>query len=534
MHTAYQIIRLAAERTPSHLALVDDRTDRQLNYSELLAEIDAVAAGLSMRGIGAGTRVATVLPGLWEHCILLLALMRLNAVPALLNHRLKADQIAGLCRNGGIEAAVIQPDKELASAITDALPGNAPIWTAGGSGAGQFADCRGLAERLSPFRTPDAEDTAFLFYTSGTTGLPKAVILPHRATEARVLWLATQAGLRQGTHNRALGCMPLSHAIGFFGLFLVTLAFNGTYFVVSAFNPEALVKLIERERITYAFCVPTMYQAMVSAPGYLPSNMASMELVLYGGQTIDPDLLVHIDREWGGVVRHIYGTTETMCSLYHPEPLGRHATLRPGYYSRVRLARLDGGGPEDLAGAGEEGELIVDATTDTIFSGYLGNPEATQEKIRDGWYYTGDVFLQEDSGDVTLIGRTDDMIRSSGESIHPQEVEAVLEAREDILEAAVVGIPDRQWGSMAVACVTAAEGVTVNAGLVTRIDEGCRNSDLAGFKRPKAYVFFERLPRNAADKILRAELRRIAEAARKEQENWYSARPEQSGGTRPL
>ena len=119
MHTAYQIIQLAAERTPRHPALVDDRSNRQLSYSELLAEIDTVAAGLSARGIGAGTRVATVLPGLWEHCILLLALMRLNAVPALLNHRLKPDQIAGLCRSGNVEAAVIHLTRRLPAQLRE-------------------------------------------------------------------------------------------------------------------------------------------------------------------------------------------------------------------------------------------------------------------------------------------------------------------------------------------------------------------------------------------------------------------------------
>ena len=516
MHSGYEIVRLAADRTPGHLAMADDRSERRLTYGQLMAEIDEVAAGFAARGIGRGTRVATVLPGIWEHCIALLALMRLNAVPALLNFRLGHEELTALCEAGGIEAAVIGPDPELAGRLAGALGDGAPIWSAGG-GAGSalaFADCRGDAAALAPYEKPDPEETAFLFYTSGTTGLPKAVVLAHRTTEPRLLWLATQGGLCHGTHNRALGCMPLSHAIGFYGVFLVTLAFNGSYFVVSEFNPAAIVELVARERLTYAFCIPPMFQAMASAPGYAPGKMASIERVFYGGVGIDPELLDRIDREWGGTVRHIYGTTETMCSLYHPDPVGRHARLRPGYYSHVRVARIGGDGPHDTVGAGEEGELIVDATVDTIFSGYLGRPDATAEKLHGGWYRTGDIFLQESDGDLTLVGRVDDMIRSGGESIHPEEVESALESCAAVREAGVVGVPDRRWGQMAVACVVAAAGAAPGEELAREIDRWCRQASLARFKRPRGYVFLEGLPRNAANKVLRRQLRDLAAAAR--------------------
>tara|TARA_A100001037_G_scaffold228706_1_gene206791 strand:- start:193 stop:1146 length:954 start_codon:yes stop_codon:yes gene_type:complete len=306
--------------------------------------------------------------------------------------------------------------------------------------------------------------------------------------------------------------MPLSHAIGFYGVFLVTLAFNGTFHIVSEFNPVKIVDMVEREKLTYAFCVPTMFQAMVAAPNYAPEKFASMELSLYGGITIDPDLLEHIDQEWGGTIRHIYGTTETMCSLYNPDPVGQHATLRPGYYCRTRVVRIDGDGPDDIVAPGEEGELIIDATVDTIFTEYLGRPDATAEKLRGEWYYSGDVFLQEDNGDITLVGRVDDMIRSGGESIHPEEVEAVLEEYPELTEASIVGIPDTVWGQLVTACLLRGDGDS--ATIAADIDAHFQESSLARFKRPKAYYFVDELPRNAANKVLRRELRDSASEAR--------------------
>jgi 2-furoate---CoA ligase len=185
------------------------------------------------------------------------------------------------------------------------------------------------------------------------------------------------------------------------------------------------------------------------------------------------------------------------------------ARLRPGFYSRTRVVAHDGA-PVDLVQPGEEGELIVDANVDTIFSGYLNRPDVTAEKVRDGWYYTGDIVRLEDGGDVTLMGRVDDMIRSGGENIHPEEIEAALEDHVDVAECSVVGLPDPRWGQVVVACVVAAGEAPDAAAL----DAHCRAGALAPFKRPRGYVFVDDLPKNAAGKVLRRLLRDLAAAAR--------------------
>ena len=163
--------------------------------------------------------------------------------------------------------------------------------------------------------------------------------------------------------------------------------------------------------------------------------------------------------------------------------------------------------PDRAVPPGEEGELIVDIGAETAFSGYLNAPDVTNEKIKDGWYFTGDVLIVEGGGDYTFVGRADDLIRSGGESIHPEEVEAVLDACAGVSESTIVGLPDHKWGEIVVACVVA------DSHGAAAIDEHCRQSALAGFQRPKAYLFLEELPRNAANKVLRRELRDLAAKA---------------------
>ena len=516
MHSTYDLIWYAAERTPNHMAIVDDRTDRRLSYAELIAEIDVVAAGLAARGIKSGDRFATVLPNLFEHCLIILALGRLGAVPAMVNLRLTPAEIAQLVTQGKMAGAMILPVDAVAAAVTAALPGGAPLLAVKMSpdgtdieGVDDFTSCRGEPESLAPYVTPEAEELAYIFYTSGTTGLPKGVEIPHRTSEPRTTWISPMAGLRIGTHNRILGLAPLSHAIGFYGNFLAALIYNGTYYVMSQFDPARAVDVIEQRKISFLFTVPTFYAALVQAANYSPDKVASVDLLLYGGASIPPPLLQRLEDEWSATIRHIYGTTETMCSLYNPDPIGQPTRLRPGLYSRIRIVRY-GGSHDDLVESGEEGELIIDAGSDTIFNGYLDRPDATAEKLREGWYFTGDAFVLRDDGDVELVGRVDDVIRSGGENIHPDDIEPILLAHPGISEASVVGVADNYWGQMVVACVVRRDPDTS----VASLDAHCKSSALAPYKRPRAYIFVDELPKNAANKVLRRVLRLTAAEAR--------------------
>ena len=519
MQTMYDLVWMQAERTPEALALADDRSRRRLTYGQLIEEVEAIAAGFAARGVGPGTRIATCLPNLIEHGLAVLALQRLAAVPALINPRLKAEDIARLIETGAMAGAIISSDEALAQAVGEVLPKGALFLAVGGA-AGRpedFADCRGDPARLPPVPAPDAEAPCIIFYTSGTTGLPKGVVLAHRTSEARIVWLSTQAGLRHGPHTRALGCMPIAHAIGFYGLFLASLAHGGSFHTMTAFDPAAAIDLIEERGITYLFAVPTLYHAMLDAGNYAPRRMKSLALCLYGGASIDAKLLERMAAEWENArFRHIYGTTETMCSGFNPDPVGDSAALRAGYASRVRAIVL-GGGPDDRLGPGEEGELIVDATGDAVFSEYLGRPEVTSENVRAGWYYTGDLVNLDERGCFTLRGRVDDMIRSGGESIHPEAVERALRKHASVADCAVVGLADAKWGEIVVACIAAKASISP-----ADLDRHCRSGRLAGFMRPRAYLFVEEIARNPGNgNILRRRLRDQAAAARDSGEGYH-------------
>ena len=236
--------------------------------------------------------------------------------------------------------------------------------------------------------------------------------------------------------------------------------------------------------------------------------MRSLETVYWGGAPIDRALYDRLRREWPAKLGHIYGTTEVMCALCNREPGDHPDLLWQAYGSRVRIADLEDF--ERTAAPGAEGELLIDATTDQIFSGYLDRPDATAEKMRDGWYLTGDGAVELPDGSLRLLGRVDDMIRSGGEYIQPEEVEAVLRSHPGVRDVAVIGVTDPKWGQIAVACVAG----DAAAAPAIDLDRLCRDSRVANFKRPRGYVYLDALPWSPAGKLLRRELRALAARAR--------------------
>ena len=522
MKTAYDLVALATERVPDRIALVDDLTNRSLTFRQLLSAIEEVAGGFAARGIMPGAVVATALPNMFEHCIAVLALQRLGAVTALLNFRLTNEQLATLMRATNVCAAIVRKDYDLATAVVRALPAGAPVWTVGGAvgGASDFANCRSEARPPAP-HVPDGADPAFMLYTSGTTGAPKAALIPHRATEPRITWISALAGVRPDTELHTLGAAPIFHAMGFYGPFMATLAYGGTFYTMSAFDPVEAVRIVDRHRITLLFAVPTMLQAIFNAANYRPERFRSIRHVITGGSPVMPPLWRQMASDWHAEIMHGYGTTELMCPLYSTTAVARPRTLQTAYGWRRRVVRL-GGDDSELVPAGEVGELIFDMQNDCAFLGYHNAEQTNREKIRNGWYFSGDLALLSEDGTVNLVGRADDRIRSGAESIYPDEIETILSSHPDIREICVVGVPDPLWGERVVACVVGNTPIHD----WRKLDAYCLASPLASFKRPRGYIFVSAIPRTATNKHDRKAVRDLIMRARnagEEDEIWLYA-----------
>ena len=472
MKTAYDLVWIASERTPDHLALVDDRTDRKLTYRQLLAEVDVVAAGFAARGIKAGSRVATILPNVFEHCVALLALQRLAAVPALMNARLQPAELAKLVVQGEIEGAIIRKDEALVQAIAAALPAASMLLSVDGAigKAEDFAACRGERGKIAGNTSArsGSHRLYFLHVRYDWAAERRRHHAPHGRASHCVDIDAGRASPRHPQSDARHGADQPRHRLLRHSPGHARLQRHVLHDVRVQPGSGKRSHRTAQDHLSCFRCQRSIKQ-LSRPPATSPKKWRRSISFFTAARLSRRQLLDRIDREWPATVRHIYGTTEIMCALHNPEPVGRPVTLRPGYYSRVRIVR-HGGNESDVVKPGEAGELIVDASADTFFSGYLNRPDATAEKLRNGWYFTGDVCVLRDDGDVDLVGRVDDVIRSGGESVYPEEVEAVLATHPAIREAAVIGVPDPLWGEMVVACVALAAAIRAGRSLTPIVE----------------------------------------------------------------
>jgi 2-furoate---CoA ligase len=498
MQTVFELLRKAASRLPNAPAIADVKSGDRWTYRALVTRVERIAGGLASLGWRTGDRVAVVSLNTVEACIAILALHRAGIVPALMNPRLKSGEIAALVRDGGMVGCVLAASLPMAKSLLAEIGPNTPTLTIEGTldGTARLADLT-TSERDLPALQPPPDSPAFIFYTSGTTGVPKGVVIPQRAAEPRVLFMATQAGLTFGPHNRIAGVMPLWHVVGFFAVFVLALAFNGVYFLFREFEPRNVLAAIARHRLTSVFATPTHLDALTAAL-LAEDDLSSLDRVVFAGAVIPDAVLDRIRRMLPGRKVNIYGTTEAMNSLFMREPTSG-TRLCPGFYSEVRVVRI-GGSIDDVLPPGVDGELVVSvAGNDAAFTEYLGRPHSTREKLEAGWYRTSDAAVLDPDGDIEIKGRIDDMIISGGENIHPQQIEEFLLTHGGIRDVAVVGIPDQHWGQTIAAFI-----VPSHIGLsAADLDHFCRGGGLADFKRPRTYHFLADLPRNATGKVMR-------------------------------
>lgn len=496
----------AAERNPDYIAMVE--AGQRLSYADWAVQVSRIADALVARGIGHGDRVAISMRNSIDFATCLFATQMLGAVAVPFNFRLKAKTIDFMLSDSGAVALITDDtvDPVELHAATENRPGLLRVKTGALPESGEI----GLEELHQAGRDVvhnivGDDDLSMIVYTSGTTGRPKGVPLSQRNNYGRMASYIMSTGPHFDSATRTLGAAPLYHTVGIHWVLLLTVLVNGTYYPVTRID-ESTPAFIESEKISFIFGSPTMLKQTVTAAA---KPMTDVRYVSYGSAPTEQQLLDDICAYFpGAMVCEVYGTTEISIPFVTRDMRGRKpGTLRPTGDHRIRLVS-PGAAPDRLADIGQDGELIVHMSNAGIFQQYWGEDGAgkTAAKLKDGWFYTGDVFHIDDEGNYYFHGRRDDMFISGGENIQPAEVENTLNDHASVRDAAVIGTPDAKWGNVVTAFVVS-DGDEVTP---QELDEFCRKSALENYKRPRKYIFLDSIPRNPSGKIVRADLVALA------------------------
>ncbi|GIW08518.1 MAG: AMP-dependent synthetase [Dehalococcoidia bacterium] len=468
-------VHAVARRAPDRPAIVEPA--RTTTFRELADRISGLAAGLARRGIRPGDRVAIAIGNRREHVEAILAVTRLGAAALPIDVASTPEEIADV-------ADRFSPAALLAERESDGWPAGR-LLVALEDGAFDALIAGGDADRA-----PASDDPCFVMLSSGTTGKPKGAVVSHAAMAFR--FLAQVVTFRFSAEDRYLNLMPL-HTGGGRSFTLSHLYLGATVWLPGKFDAAAADRIVREAGITTACVVPTMLHRIVAAGG---GPWPTMRALISSGAALPA-----VDRD--AVLARL---TPNLYDYYASVEAGGVTTLGPGEHSAKpgSVGRPMWGTEVRLEGAvrpGEVGEIWY--RSPGMISGYLGVPLG--EAFSDGWYRTGDLGRFDEDGFLYLVGRSKEMIISGGVNVYPAEVEAALRELPSIADAAVLGVPDPDWGERVVAVVVAMPGAALDA---AAISEALRRR-LAGPKRPKQIAIVDALPRNSGGKVDKAALRAL-------------------------
>jgi 2-furoate---CoA ligase len=483
-------------RDPHALAIVDDGV--RLTYAQWYARISSLVASFDRIGLKAGDHLVTVLQNCEAAATLHWACQLAGIVITPVNWRAKAEELDFYIEDAEARAVVYQDVSTQAVEQSKRAPALPRICLGGGDAAGVFSFDRMVAEPAAA-TTPrvGAEAWSIMLYTSGTTSKPKGVPRRHRAERAAGIAHVAQNLYRRG--ERTLGVMPLYHTMGVRSLIAMSLI-GGTFVCLPRYDTARALALIESEKISNLYLVPTLYHDLVHAPEFASTDVSSVRKLGFAGASMTDGLLKTLNQAFQPdlFVNH-YGSSEIYTfTIDQNAPAKPGSAGKAGINQDIRVVKLNATSAADLAAPNEEGEIIALMASDESFEGYWRRPDADAKSLRDGWYFTGDTGFVDRDGDLFVTGRVDDMFITGGENVSPVEIESCLSLHPAVLEVAVVGLADEKWGKVVTAFVKRRGAVSEQD-----LEQFCRTSGLANFKRPRRFVFVDALPKSPVGKLLR-------------------------------
>lgn len=493
-----------------------------MTYKELDEAIDSFAAGLLKLGMEKGDRIALYMANCPQFVISTLGTLRAGGIVVPLNSMFKQAELEYELNDCGAAILVtldylfpevdkikdrIKLKNIIVASLWDYMPKKPvlPLPSEMKEPKKTFSETIDFLELLheSPkqvvFKTIDLKDVAILQYTGGTTGLPKGAIGTHYTLAHNTI--GSSKWFRYTGDDIHMAVVPLFHVLGLIGVLGHTLATGGRIVIMVRFTPETLAQAIEYYKATVWITSTTMVIAMLDWPNIHKYDLSSLRITWFGGQTMPGEVMRRLRQLLPNtIIGEGYGLSETFTSGGAVTPLDRP---KPGFIgipnisTDIKIVDLETGTKE--LEPGEEGEIITKGPGQMI--GYWHNPEATNKTIRDGWFYTGDIGKMDEEGYIKIIGRTKELIKCSGYSVFPTEVEDLLYKHPGVMEVSVIGIPDSYRGE------------TIKAFIVLKPEYRGRVSEeeiiewakgnMATYKRPRIVEFRDELPKSGAGKILR-------------------------------
>ncbi|MBA4791535.1 MAG: AMP-binding protein [Rhizobiales bacterium] len=507
------VLRQAARRFPDAIGFVHG--DSETTWAQMDARVDAMAAGLLARGIGKGDRVLVQSKNCLEMFESMFACFRIGAVWVPTNFRQTPDEVAYLASASGAVAMICHADfpehvevarREAPAIATVIAIGTAPF----GESYGDIVAAH-MGERPA-VADVERDDPCWFFFTSGTTGRPKAAVLTH----GQMGFVITNhlCDLMPGTTDAdaSLVVAPLSHGAGIHQLVQVARAAKTILLPSERFDVDEAWRLVARWRVTNLFTVPTITKLLVEHPSVDLHDHSSLRYVIYAGAPMYREDQKRALAKLGKVLVQYFGLGEVTGNItvlppaLHEPDDGPHVKLGTCGHERTGMqVQIQDEAGNDAAPF-ETGEICVCGLA--VFAGYYNNPDANAKSFRNGWFRTGDLGHMDEQGFVYITGRASDMYISGGSNVYPREVEEKVLQHPAVAEVAILGVPDPMWGEVGVAvCVPRPGAAIEEAELLAFLD-----GKVARYKLPKRVFVFEALPKSAYGKITKKMVREELEA----------------------